>query len=149
MESQLISFLGLGIPLLAAATAAILTYWRERRLRRRAQKQKLYSDLQLGIFNIWAAKGFAEREVEALRKISDAWIFASDKVLHQVNIFMQKYDYLRREKISSDHWHEHLQPIVAELFLYMRQDLFRNTDLTLEDAQKSVKYYPWVGKEAK
>ena len=98
MESQWVNFLGLGIPLLVAAVTAVLAYWREQRLKRieqqqereeavRRYKQELYSSLQLSVFNIWAAKGIAKREVEALCKISDAWIFASDTVLRQVNLF--------------------------------------------------------------
>ena len=94
---------------------------------------------------IWAAKGFAKREVEALCKISDAWIFASDSVLKQVNIFMQKYDDSRRKRESVRIRAEKLQPIVAELFLLMRKDLFSNTKITLLDAKKSVRYYRWVG----
>lgn len=159
MEGQWVSFLGLGIPLLAAAVAAILTYWREQRLKRieqqqqreevlRRYKHKLYSSLQLSVFNIWAAKGIAKREVEALCNISDAWIFASDTVLREVNLFMQTYDDSRRKRETSSRRNEQLQPIVAELFLRMRQDLFSSTDLTLEEAQESVKYYPWVGRQA-
>ncbi len=159
MESQWVSFLGLGIPLLAAAVAAILAYWREQRLKRIEQRQQreealrqykheLYSSIQLSVFNIWAAKGKEKREVEALCNISDAWIVASDTVLRQVNLFMQTYDDLRRKREPSSKRNEKLQPIVAELFLYMRRDLFRNTDLSLEEAQESVKYYPWVGRQA-
>ena len=159
MESQWVNFWGLGIPLLVAAVTAILAYWREQRLKRieqqqereealRRYKQELYSSLQLSVFNIWAAKGIAKREVEALCKISDAWIFASDTVLRQVNLFMQTYDDSRRKGENFAKRKGKLQPIVAKLFLLMRRDLFSSTGLTPEEAQESVRYYPWVGKQA-
>lgn len=159
MESQWVSFLGLGIPLLAAAVAAILAYWREQRLKRIEQQQQreaelqqykhgLYSALQLSVFRIWASKGEFEEEVEALSSLSDAWIVASDKVLRQVNVFMQTYDNSRREQDTMPERSERLQPIVAELFLRMRQDLFPSTRLTPKEAKNSVRYYRWVGKRA-
>lgn len=159
MESAWVNFLGLGIPVLAAAIAAIVAYLSAQRVKRieqrqqreealRRHKQKLYSTLQLSVFNIWAAKGSAAREVEALCNISDAWIFASDAVLRQVNLFMQTYDDSRHKRETASKRNERLQPMVAELFLHMRQDLFSSTDLTLKEAKRSVKYYRWVGTQA-
>lgn len=159
MESAWVNFLGLGIPVLAAAVAAIVAYLSAQRVKRieqrqqreealRRHKQKLYSTLQLSVFNIWTAKGSAAREVEALCNISDAWIFASDAVLRQVNLFMQTYDDSRRKRETASKRNERLQPVVAELFLRMRQDLFSSTDLTLKEAKRSVKYYRWVGTQA-
>ena len=69
---------------------------------------------------------------------------------------MQKCDDFRRKggrKINSvETRDEQLQPIVAELYLLMRKDLFSEglfskikTKLTSGDAKKSVKFYPWVG----
>jgi len=159
MQSAWVNFLGLGIPVLAAAVAAIVAYLSAQRVKRieqrqqreealRRHKQKLYSTLQLSVFNIWAAKGSAAREVEALCNISDAWIFASDAVLRQVNLFMQTYDDSRHKGETASKRNERLQPVVAELFLRLRQDLFSSTDLTLKEAKRSVKYYRWVGTQA-
>jgi hypothetical protein len=156
MESSLASFLGLGLPILGAALVAIIAYWKDQQLKRmeqhhkteeelRRHKQRLYSKLQLSIFNLWASKGIAAREVEALCNISDGWIFASDEVLRQINIFMQTYDDSRRKRESFANRSERLQPIVAELFLRIRQDLFA-TQLNLSEARSSVKFYRWVGK---
>jgi len=145
MESVWAYFLGLGMPVLAAAATAFFAYWRRQREELRRHKHRLYSQLQLSVFNIWAAKGIAVRDVEALCNISDAWIFASDKVLNQVNEFMKTYDDSRRKRERVSKRNERLQPIVAELFWLMRKDLFSSTDVTLEQAKQSVKFYRWVG----
>ena len=121
MDSQWATLLGLGVPLLTAVFVAIFAYWKQRQAALQQYKHTLYSALQLSVFTLWASKGEFEKEVEALSSLSDAWIVASDKVLRQVNVFMQTYDNSRREQETVPERSERLQPIVAELFLRMRQ----------------------------
>lgn len=149
MDSQWTTFLGLGVPLLTAVFVAIFAYWKQRQAALQRYKHTLYSALQLSVFTLWASKGQFKKEIEALSSLSDAWIVASDKVLRQVNLFMQAYDNSRRDKDSALVRSKRLQPIVAELFLRMRQDLFPNTRLTPKEARNSVRFYRWVGKTSK
>ena len=139
-----------------SAYLATSAYRREQKSKRTENKQKLYSSLQHSVFTLWAAKGVVKEEVKALSEISDAWIFASDPVLVQLNMFMQECDDYRRKEDSKEDSKktrdEQLQPIVAELYLLMRKDLFSEglfsnikTKLTSGEAKKSVKFYPWVG----
>ena len=149
MDSQWATFLGLGVPLLTAVFVAIFAYWKQRQAALQQYKHTLYSALQLSVFSLWACKGESKEEIEALSSLSDAWIVASDKVLRQVILFMQNYDDSRREHQTVRKRSERLQPIVAELFLLMRKDLFPNTRLTPKEARNSVKFYRWVGKRSK
>ena len=77
--------IGIFLGFVVSAILATYAYSREQKSKRTELKHGLYSNLQHSIFTIWAAKGDTKKEIEALRIISDAWIFASDPVLKQVN----------------------------------------------------------------